>query len=73
MSGVLEDTQKYAPVLQRAVEILGATDENVKFGEALSRASHELSLPIPEHMEGPLLSVLFRIFGSGKIPGLPDA
>jgi hypothetical protein len=68
----MSESDKYAPILERMVTLLGA-DEKLKFGEALKRASSELSIDVPEHMEGPLLISAFRVIGSGKIPGAPDA
>jgi hypothetical protein len=69
------DPQKYAPVLARMVELLGAAgSQQLSFGQALVRASdEELRLCVPPHMQGPLLTAAFKVLASGKIPGLPEA
>jgi hypothetical protein len=68
------DPQKYAPVLARMVELLGASgSQQLSFGQALVRASEELRLCVPPHMQGPILTAAFKVIASGKIPGLPEA
>jgi hypothetical protein len=68
------DPQKYAPVLQRMVELMGAPgSQQLTFGQAMSRASAELRLPVPSHMEEHLLVAAFKVISSGRIPGCPDA
>jgi|GEM_PF-2099889 hypothetical protein len=68
------DAMKYAPVLRRMVELLGAEgNERLRFDEAMKRASTELKLEVPEHMVEPLLIVAFKVIGGGRIPGAPDA
>lgn len=68
----MEKALKYAPVLQRAVELLGS-DEKLKFGAAIEQASTELGIPVPEDMVGPLMIAAFQVIGPGRIPGAPDA
>ena len=68
------DPQKYAPVLARMVELLGAAgSQQLSFGQALVRASDELRLHVPPHMQGPLLTAAFKVLATGKIPGCPEA
>lgn len=68
------DSVRYAPVLRRMVEILGAArNESVSFDEAMRRASAELNIPVPQHMVEPLLTSAFRVIASGRIPGAADA
>lgn len=68
------DPEKYAPILGRMVELLGAAgSQQLSFGQALVRASEELRLHVPPHMQGPLLTAAFKVIASGKIPGLPEA
>jgi len=70
----MSEANKYAPVLEKMVEILGAkNNEKLTFGIALERASIQLDIPVPDHMYGPLLASAFRIIGIGRIPGAPDA
>ena len=67
------DPATYAPVLERMVEILGANDTGVSFGQAMDRASKEKGIPVPKHMVEPLLVAAFKVIGSGRIQGSPDA
>lgn len=70
----MRDENKYAPVLERMIEILGAENgEKVTFGTALELASKELNILVPDHMFGPLLTSAFQIIGGRRIPGAPDA
>jgi hypothetical protein len=65
---------KYAPVLGRMVELLGAEgNDDLTFGEALERASKELRIVVPKRMEEPLLVSALKVIGGRRIPGLPDA
>jgi hypothetical protein len=68
---LLEDARKYAPVLERMVDIL--SKDNMTFEAALQRAARELELEIPEHVQAPLIVTAFKIFAGGRIPGLPEA
>lgn len=70
-----EAALKYAPVLQRMVEILGnlQTDEKMKFGEAFEQAKAELQIEVPLHMEVVILTSAFDVIANGRIRGLPDA
>jgi hypothetical protein len=67
-----EDAKKYAPVLDRMIEILGSSND-ITFGIALNRAASELGIEVPEHMHGPLLTSAFKVIAGGRIPGAPDA
>ena len=68
------DPMTYAPILGRMVELLGAAgSQQLSFGQALVRASEELRLHVPPHMQGPILTAAFKVIASGKIPGLPEA
>jgi hypothetical protein len=74
MTDPCNDPKTFAPVLQRMVEILGAeSSERVTFGDAMTQASRELNIPVPDHMVAPLLTSAFKVIGSGRIPGAPDA
>lgn len=74
MNDPCNDSEKYAPVLGRMVELLGAAgSQRLSFGQALRRASEELRLPVPPHMEAHLLTAAFKVISSGRIPGLPEA
>lgn len=74
MADPCNDSEKYGPILGRMVELLGeAGSQQLTFGQALVRASEELRLHVPPHMQGPLLTAAFRVIASGKIPGLPEA
>jgi hypothetical protein len=71
---VNDEAQTYAPVLQRVVEILGATgNENLTFGAALERASRELCVVVPRHVEMPLLCAALQVIAARRIPGAADA
>lgn len=67
-------SRKFAPVLERMVEIMGSS-EHVRFGEALDRASTELGLVVEKGSveEEALLKGAFRVIATGRIPGAPDA
>jgi hypothetical protein len=68
------DPQKYAPVLGRMVELLGAPgSQQLTFGQALLRASKELRITVPTYMNGALIMAAFKVIAGGKIPGLPEA
>lgn len=67
------DPDRYAPVLERMVVLLGAKDSKITFGEAMKRAARELRISIPDHMEEPLLISALRVIAGGRIPGAPDA
>lgn len=69
------EADKYAPVLQRMVEILGALDgdEKMRFGVAFEQAKAELHIEVPPHMEVAILTAAFKVIGGGCIPGAPDA
>lgn len=74
MSDLPPDAVKYAPVLERMVEIMGdPKSERVTFGDAMKRAAEELGIEVPEHMHEPLLVMAFRVISSGRIPGAADA
>jgi|HubBroStandDraft_5_1064220.scaffolds.fasta_scaffold116736_2 hypothetical protein len=68
----MNDVTPYAPVLERMVELLGSSD-TMTFDSAMSQASTELAVEIPEHMRGPLLISAFKVVAGGRIPGAPDA
>lgn len=70
-----QEALKYAPVLQRMVDILGAlhTDEKMKFGDALKQATAELGVELPLHMEVAILTAALKVVAGGRIPGAPDA
>ncbi len=67
----LDEARKYAPILERMVDILAK--ENMTFGAAMSRASRELSIEVPKHMEEPLLMLAFKVFAGRGIPGAAEA
>lgn len=68
------DPEKYAPVLGRMVELLGAEgSQQLTFGKALLRASTELRIAVPTYMNGPLIMAAFKVIVNGKFPGLPEA
>lgn len=74
MNSPCNDAVKYAPVLERMVEILGKGDrEGISFGEAMLLASLELGIEVPEHMESSLLTSAFQVISGGRIPGAADA
>lgn len=78
-----------APVLERAIELVVATD--AKIGDAVEQALAELigavnaaaerrGVPavgfrrdVPERVVNELVVAVFRIVVGGRIPGLPDA
>ncbi len=68
---LLEDARRFAPILERMVDILA--DDNMTFGAALAQAARELGLEVPEHVEAALLTTAFKIFGGRGFPGAPDA
>jgi hypothetical protein len=69
-----DESRKYAPVLQRTVELLGKEGaEKLTFGAALVLAASELNTVIPKHLEAPLLLSAFKIIAAQRIPGAPDA
>ena len=65
-----QEAKKYAPVLERMVEILGVKNSKLSFGDAMKRAARELDIVIPEAMVPPLLTSAFKVISSGKIPGI---
>lgn len=67
----LDEARKYAPILERMVDIL--SKENMTFGAAMSRASRELGIEVPKHMEEPLLTSAFKVFAGRGIPGAAEA
>ena len=71
----LDRARRFSPVLERMVEIMGASgnDRGMTFGKAMERASRELQTPVPPDMEEPLLVLAFKIISGGRIPGAPDA
>lgn len=73
MKDPCSDPDKYAPVLQRMVELLGEKDSKMTFGDAMKRAARELHLPVPPHMEEPLFISALQVIAGGRIPGAPDA
>lgn len=73
MADPCNDPATYAPVLQRMIEILGANDTGVTFGEAMDRASKEKNISVPDHMIEPIMVAAFSVIASGRIPGAPDA
>lgn len=74
MNSPCNDAVKYAPVLERMVEILGSWEgERVSFGQAMDQASRELGIVVPLYMEAFLLTSAFQIISGGRLPGAPDA
>ena len=70
-----EEARHWSPVLEKMVELVNEVG-GVTFGEALARACKELSMkppPSDSDAEGALLVSAFRIVGSKRIPGAPDA
>lgn len=68
------EAHRVAPVLVRMLELCGAPGaENLGLGLALERAARELGIPVPPETRPALFSAAFRILGSGRIPGCPDA
>lgn len=66
------DPEKYAPVLERMVELLGS-NENMTFGDALDQAASELGITVPGEVLGVLLTSVFSVITCGRIHGAPDA
>jgi hypothetical protein len=59
-----DDCHVYAPVLVRAVELLGQKEnERVTYGQALKRAAEELDITVPRRVEAALLQAVVRVSG----------
>lgn len=71
----LDRARRFAPVLERMVEIMGAerAERGMTFGKAMALAAHQLRTPVPPDMEEPLLVSAFQVISGGRIPGAPDA
>lgn len=70
-----DECRVFAPVLLRAVELLGVdANKRVTFGQALDRAADELDIKVPSRSAPALLQALVRISMTGKLfPGAPEA
>lgn len=68
---VLDEARKYAPVLERMIDILA--EDSMTFGAAMNQASRELGIKVPTHMEAPLLTLAFNVFAGRRIPGAAEA
>lgn len=65
--------RKYGGVLERMVDLLGST-KGLSFGDAMAQACAEAGLShVPPEVEAALLTASFKIIGSGRLPGAPDA
>lgn len=66
-------SRKFAPVLERMVEIIGS-EPHVKFGDALERAAWACGFSaIPADVEWALLRAAMKIAVHERIEGCPDA
>lgn len=66
---------RFAPVLERMVELLVNTPGPVTFGGALRDAAAELGIPVESGsaVESALLRAAFGIVSTRRLPGYPDA
>lgn len=59
-SAAVAEAKRYVPVLARMVKLL-REDDSLPFGIAMSRASAEVGILVPDHMQFPILRTVFKI------------
>lgn len=70
---IYQNARHIAPVLERMVELLGASERRLTFGDALEQAKRETGITTSKESDDLLLRCAFKLIANGRIPGAADA